>query len=169
MFFSHRLSLTGILLTKNVWDNYWSHYESEISVDYLIRKDPFYRLLKKMMPLDSRETLNVLEIGCGSGARTLALVKDFKSLLINAVLIDSSLEAIAFAKKNAKRNKIKANFILADAFNLPLTSNFDIVWNEGVNEHFWNENRQLIFQKMASVCNVRFGNRSGSKYIEPTL
>lgn len=63
------------------------------------------------------------------------------------------MPALSFAKITANNNKLTADFIQADAFNLPFPDEtFDIVWNGGVNEHFEGEKRQKIFDEMARVC-----------------
>jgi len=136
---------------ENVWDKYWKELE-EINVEKVIKNDCYYRLLKRLIKLQKNERLNILEVGCGSGIRTLALLRDFEDYPLNAVLVDISLSALLFAKKNAEKNKIKANFILVDGFKLPFRKFFDIVWNEGVNEHFDGEKRQKIFEEMSRVC-----------------
>jgi SAM-dependent methyltransferase len=108
----------------------------------------------RIKPLQNKR-LQILEVGCGSGTRTLALLKDFEEYHLNAVFVDTSLHALSFAKRSADNNKLTADFIVADAFKLPFPDDtFDIVWNEGVNEHFEGEKRQKIFDEMARVCKV---------------
>jgi ubiquinone/menaquinone biosynthesis C-methylase UbiE len=140
-------------MKETAWDKYWKQLEV-INVEKIIENDPYYRLLKRFIRMPKNKRLNILEVGCGSGIRTLALLRDFKKYPLNAVLIDVSLNALLFAKKNAKENKIKeVDFILADGFRLPfLEETFDIVWNEGVNEHFQGKRRQKIFREMMRVC-----------------
>jgi len=141
-------------MEESVWDKYWKK-QPEIEVENIIMNDPYYRLLKRLIKLPQNKRLRILEVGCGSGTRTLALLKDFEEYHLNAVFVDLSLPALSFAKRSADNNKITADFILADAFNLPFPDEtFDIVWNEGVNEHFEGEKRQKIFDEMARVCKV---------------
>lgn len=93
------------------------------------------------------------EIKLENITRTLALLKDFEDYHLNAVFLDLFLPTLSFAKRNADNNKIIADFVLADGFRLPFPDEtFDIVWNEGVNEHFEGEQRQKIFDEMARVC-----------------
>ena len=139
-------------MEETVWDKYWKK-QSEIEIKKIIKNDPFYRLLKRLLKLPQNKRLRILEVGCGSGTRTLALLKDFKEYRLNAVFVDLSVHALSFAKRSADNNKINADFILADGFNLPFPDEtFDIVWNEGVNEHFEGEERQKIFDEMARIC-----------------
>ena len=143
-------------MKESVWDKYWKK-QSEIEIEKIIKNDPYYRLLKRLIELrqNKNNRLRILEVGCGSGTRTLALLKDFEEYHLNAVFVDLSLLALSFAKRSADNNKINAAFILADGFRLPFPDGtFDIVWNEGVNEHFEGKERQNIFDEMARVCNV---------------
>lgn len=136
---------------KETWDEHWGKIET-LNIEEIIKNDSCYRLLKRLIDLPKSD-LSILEVGCGSGIRTLALLKEFQNYFFNATLIDFSAIALAFAKKNANENKIIANFFLADASELPFPcDSFDIVWNGGVNEHFDGEKRQLIFNEMARVC-----------------
>jgi SAM-dependent methyltransferase len=143
-----------LLLKKSVWDQYWKESD-RINVEKIIEDDPFYRLFKRLIRLQKNEKLDILEVGCGSGIRTLALLRDFEDYPLDATLVDTSVSALLLAKKNAEGNKLKANFILADGFKLPFPKTFDIVWNEGVNEHFTGERRRRIFEEMSRVCKKR--------------
>lgn len=143
-------------MEESVWDKYWKK-QSEIEVKNVIKNDPYYRLLKRLIELPQNKRLRILEVGCGSGTRTLALLKDFEEYHLNAVFVDLSPPALSFARRSADDNEITADFILTDGFRLPFPDDiFNIVWNEGVNEHFEGEERQKIFDEMARVC-VRGG------------
>jgi ubiquinone/menaquinone biosynthesis C-methylase UbiE len=138
---------------QEIWDSYWNGAKT-LKIEQIIQCDSIYRLLKKLIsiPKDIRQ-IDILEVGCGSGIRSLALLKDFNTYVLNATLVDSSPNALALAQNNADENRIAANFVKADALSLPFPDeSFDIVWNAGVNEHFEGEKRQFIFDEMARVC-----------------
>ena len=138
---------------RETWDNIWSKREV-FDIEEVIADDSCYHLLKRLIgsPLD--KALSILEVGCGSGIYTLSLLREFSNYPPSAAtLVDFSSIALAFARKNAEQNGVLANLVLADASKLPFPDNtFDIVWNGGVNEHFRDERRQLIFNEMARVC-----------------
>lgn len=139
-------------VVREIWDDYWKKMVL-LDTERTIENDLYYRLLKRLIDLPRDRNLSILEVGCGSGIRTLALLKEFQLYALNATLVDFSSIALAFAKKNAGENFIDANFVLADALRLPFSDeSFDIIWNEGVNEHFNGEKRQHIFNEMARVC-----------------
>jgi SAM-dependent methyltransferase len=139
---------------RKIWDDLWDRRELS-SIEDIVKYDDCYQLLKRLADLPKAHNLSILEVGCGSGIYTLSAVKDFlKHTPCNVILLDFSRHALAVAKENAQNNKVtNVNLVLADAFKLPfLDGTFDIVWNEGVNEHFEGEERRLIFNEMARVC-----------------
>lgn len=137
---------------NKLWDDYWKE-KKPLNADDAVKLDSNYLLLKRLIDLPLRGQIKVLEVGCGSGIRTLALIKDFRDLSFSATLVDYSFNALAYAQRNGEINEIYPNIVLADAFDLPFKDGtFDIVWNSGVNEHFEGEKRQNIFNEMARVC-----------------
>jgi ubiquinone/menaquinone biosynthesis C-methylase UbiE len=88
--------------------------------------------------------------------RTIALQRDFHKQKFQASLVDLSLDALLFARKYSTKNKISVNLILADGCRLPFSDEtFDIVWNDGVNEHFKGKARYEIFREMSRVCKAK--------------
>ena len=69
----------------------------------------------------------VLDIGTGSGCIALALKKLHPEWQVTGM--DISAEAIAVAKENARRNKLEADFQIADIFHspFPVFHSYDIV------------------------------------------
>jgi SAM-dependent methyltransferase len=140
-------------LKKTVWDRYWKKSEI-VDIHNIEKSDSNYRLLKRLITLDKKYVSNILEIGCGSGIKTLSILMEFQGSFSNALLMDSSLHALLLAKKNINRNKVRTpvNLVLADALNPPLSQTFNIVWNSGTIEHFEGALRQRILRKMACMC-----------------
>lgn len=140
---------------KETWDRYWGEV-APLNITSVIKGDSYYQLLKRLVNMPQNKNLSILEVGSGSGIRTLALVKEFQNYNINATFVDFSSIALGYARENAKKNEVDASYILADALKLPFHDDvFDIVWNGGVNEHFDGEDRQLIFKEMVRVCKFK--------------
>jgi release factor glutamine methyltransferase len=74
---------------------------------------------------DHTRTLNILDIGTGSGCIAIALAKAFSEAKIYA--LDISENALKIAKENAKKNEVAIHFIHADMLNLNLNLNFDVI------------------------------------------
>lgn len=72
-----------------------------------------------------RNSLEVLDIGTGSGCIAIALSRALTYADVTAV--DISEAALAVARKNAVAQHAQVNFVHADALNLQLQGNFDIV------------------------------------------
>lgn len=70
--------------------------------------------------------LNILDIGTGSGAIAVTLAKHLLNAKIDAW--DVSSEAIAKARKNAKRNEVEITLTEIDVFSeLPVNKQYDII------------------------------------------
>jgi SAM-dependent methyltransferase len=145
--------LSSVVLTSGtVWDVFWQK-QPEIDLTDLVRLDPVCRLVRRLSGPSPGAPPRILEVGCGSGARTLALRKESGDCDADTVLVDISPQAISFAAAIARKNGIRADLIRADALHLPFRDSiFDLVWNEGVNEHFSGRERQQIFNEMGRVC-----------------
>ncbi|MEE9408107.1 MAG: peptide chain release factor N(5)-glutamine methyltransferase [Polaribacter sp.] len=73
-----------------------------------------------------KKSLNILDIGTGSGCIPISLAKNISSAKISA--IDVSKEALKVAKQNAKLNNVDVNFIEMDILKaIELSQKFDII------------------------------------------
>ena len=121
----------------NVWDQQWKQMErfvfKKTSLDAFAKKA--YFCLNQWISKDDKK---ILEAGSGTGRFCIEFAKKYPDSKI--VGIDSSPSAVSLAKKGAKLRGIKnVRFIKADIFKLPFPNNyFDVVFNEGVIEHFHN-------------------------------
>ena len=92
----------------------------------------------------------VIEIGCGSGFTTLALAR----LGARCALLDVSPVALATAVAGFSRAGLPPpEQYLQDALHNTLPSErFDLVWNGGVIEHFFDDGKALLIQEMVRLC-----------------
>lgn len=89
----------------------------------------FRRYLRKFISRDSR----LLEVGCGTATLSLSLAKDLREL----VGIDITESAIELSRKHAEVLRVEnARFELDDCLNLSYKDEFDVVWSQGLMEHF---------------------------------
>jgi cyclopropane fatty-acyl-phospholipid synthase-like methyltransferase len=98
---------------------------------------------------------SVLDLGCGTGKNALYLA----SLGHETWGVDSSLNAIAKAKKKAEERRIEVRFLVRDALELgDLGRTFDNVIDTGLFHTFSDEERPLYALTIASAL------RHGGKY-----
>lgn len=104
---SERFSFMKIQSQKQVWNSIAKEWND-------FRQKP----IKEVSEFLKKQKGNVLDLGCGSG-RHLTEIKNGKMFLV-----DFSKEMIKYAKENAKKKKIRADFIVSDLTSLPFKDNF---------------------------------------------
>jgi len=134
--------------TAEEWDKVWS---SGSLFNKFLNKARYYfsiKLFEKVFKEYVNKKSDLLEVGCGSSTTSLFLSPKICSF----TGVDISEEALSLSRKNAKRLNVKnARFIKGDCFKLPFKDNqFDIVWSQGLIEHF--DNDQGILKEKIRVC-----------------
>lgn len=112
------------------WDLHWSLVQkADFFYDFLQKEQVklYLQLIKNRIGPHSK----ILEIGAGSGKLTAALCEKFSC---SAVIVDSSPEAKRFFERKNASGRVK--FMLADAFKLKFSGKFDLVFSDGLIEHF---------------------------------
>lgn len=100
-------------LYKNAGSNAMMKFPFPIVMELL----SFYQ---KKYPNISPENINILEIGCGSGAN----IKYAASLGYNVYGIDISETAVNYASTSFKNSNLKGEILVASVDNLPFEDNF---------------------------------------------
>lgn len=103
-------------------------YTIKVNENVLIPRFETETLVEKTIELIKKlnlEKASLLDIGTGSGCISVALKCEIPSLEVTA--IDNSRKALLVAKKNAKFNKVKINFIYKDLFKYNLVNNYDVI------------------------------------------
>lgn len=99
-----------------------------VNKNVLIPRFETETLVEKTINYINKLKLNkesLLEIGTGSGCISITLKKEVPTLEITA--IDISKKALLTAKKNAKLNKTKINFIYKDLFKYNMINKYSIL------------------------------------------
>ena len=126
-------------MTKIIWDKIYENFDRFSQNDF-----PFYSRLVDLLSPEYHDSDSILEVGSGSGY----MVSFFQQKGLFSVGIDRNIEPA----KVAKRHFQVRNMIQADMFNLPFRDNtFDIVWNEGVLEHFPDPRNLIALKEMTRV------------------
>lgn len=129
--------------SREIWEETW---EGEKSTTQRVW-NPHLHMLERLTNPKKGQT--VLEPGSGTGLTSLMLGKKHS---MRVVLLDYSRNALKIARRNARSLGVDADLILGDLRNMPLRNGIaDIVWNDGVNEHFEGDERQLVFNEMGRL------------------
>lgn len=100
----------------------------------------------KLIPYDKIRDINVLEIGCGSGAHSRLIIESGAKF----TAIDLSLKAIELTSKRLESQGYKANLIQMDAESMNFSNDsFDFVWSWGVIHH--SSNIKKIISEIARI------------------
>jgi SAM-dependent methyltransferase len=129
-------------MKETVWDNNWGklHIDALSSTSLGRFGEEAYKCFRKYITNDD---LKILEAGSGTGRFCIALGKDFPDSVIYGV--DISRHSTILSKTGAKLHNVNnIEFIQGDIFKIPSPDNFfDIVFNEGVIEHFHNYEKSI--------------------------
>ncbi len=147
--------------------------ETEELVDWIIREN-------------KKKTLNILDVGTGSGCIAISLAKNLTGS--NVTAYDVSEEAIVLAKKNAEINSTKVDFTIVDILNENKwpDSKFDIIvsnppyvtnsekylMQKNVLDYepplalFVQDNNPLLFYKKITGFATKHLNKEGKLYFE---
>ncbi len=88
---------------------------------YLPREDTY--LMQSVLEKIDLKNKKVLEVGTGSGYLAIFCAKRGA----NVVAVDINSEAVEYAKKNAKKEKAKINFLLSDLFS-NIKDKYDVIF-----------------------------------------
>ncbi|MBA7490342.1 Release factor glutamine methyltransferase [subsurface metagenome] len=109
------------MIIKNIWEKYYQETPLEKIPWQKTQADYFLKLLNSGKLGKGK----ALDLGCGTGKKSIALAKKG----FNVTGIDISPTAIRYAKKNAKKEKVKIKFYAKNATNLSFLGNkkFDFI------------------------------------------
>lgn len=102
---------------ESLFENYGQKYDNESFTQGTLGECDF---IENEFKFD--KTLNILDIGCGTGRHSIELSK--RGYTVTG--IDLSDTQLARARKKAEKNNLKINFVKQDARNLPYQKEFDI-------------------------------------------
>lgn len=143
--------------TPELWDTLWQKTLLQKEQHSLIREENsirWQRIEKKIQAkFGGFKGLRVIEIGAGIGTNALLFAKRGAKV----TLLDYSKEAITKSKEFFKRNRCKADFVLADALNLPekLKGKYDVAMSFGLAEHFKGRDRHQIISSHLDLTNKK--------------
>lgn len=127
---------------REEWDTYWKTSKWKRKIIERIRKDYFNKIFAKLLKNHFHKG-SILEVGCGSGTLSRNINKE--NFYVG---LDYALNALKRAKKTSR------NLVLGDIKALPFKDKtFDIVYNQGVMEHFSEDEWKEILKEFKRVSN----------------
>ncbi|MFC1685671.1 class I SAM-dependent methyltransferase [Nanoarchaeota archaeon] len=141
--------------TPQLWDSLWKETSEEEDRYNLIREEKgirWQRIEKEVLKnFGTFKNLKVIEVGAGGGTNALLFAKKGSKVTI----LDYSKKALERSKEFFKRNKCKANFLLADALKLSpkLKGKYDLSLSFGLAEHFIGKERTLVIKSHLDLVN----------------
>ena len=122
----------NLTFQKEAWQDIWKRrgiLTSVVDSGRTIYNWFFRRYLRKY----TRPHKRLLEVGCGTSTLTLSLAPEIAAL----VGIDNAESALELSRSHAQRLGVtNSTFEIEDCLALPYENEFDMVWSQGLLEHF---------------------------------
>lgn len=131
----------------SIWDSVSAEYDEH---SYWQLPENLANLETLLRHLGDPTDKRVLEVGCGSGYTTLALAnRGARCALLDFSPVALERAAGAFARAGL----VTPELYLEDALHNSLPSDtFDLVWNGGVIEHFYDDGKARLIQEMVRLA-----------------
>lgn len=129
------------------WNSYYSKKSLTSRLIELIFESYFSGVFENELKRITKNLKGkIIEPGCGSGIVSSRLAKQGYEVTV----LDIAENALKTARSNFIKNKAKGTFVKGDILKMPFESEtFDIVWNQGVIEHF--DNTQGVIKEMNRI------------------
>lgn len=136
--------------SKEVWDKVSEDYAIELAEDETRYAEELNQMFCR---IGIKPPAKILELGSGSGHLSAYLA--MKGYEVS--LLDFSTGALEKSKQTFEKYNLNGTFIEGDLFDLcNISSDYDLVWNSGVMEHFSDENLLRIFEQIKSIMQSQF-------------
>lgn len=123
--------------TRDHWKDYWKRPDHQPVVRH-------EELLENLLAITSVKGKKVLEVGAGMGGDSIFLAKKGA----NVTVLDFTNEALTSIRSNATKERVRIETVQADARSMPFKTNtFDIVFHQGLLEHFKNP-REILDEQI---------------------
>jgi len=147
---------------KTIWNRHWER-QNQINPEGILNSrftQEAYRCLKSY--IKEKEDKLILEAGCGTGRLCCLLARDFPNLRVIGIDISpNSLKIANLLKEYLHVSNV--SFEIGDLFQIPYPDNyFDVVFNEGVIEHYSLRNNANYIDAFKEMIRV---TKKGGKII----
>lgn len=119
---------------ENSWENYWNFASSSLNIINLGREAYNFFLFRFLKKYINKQT-DFLELGCGTASLGFMIAKKANSY----TGFDFAKNALSEARDNFEKAGLKNYcFEIKNILDFEYEKNFDIVWSQGLIEHFDN-------------------------------
>lgn len=135
------------------WKKQWSTWEkfyhspTRLLFDWILN-----RTLKKLLENIKLRDGKILGLGSGTGTTSLIIAKIVRAREV--VFVDREEKALKINQRLLRDFglQVKARFLQKNILDLNLEEKFEIVHSEGLIEHFYEDERILVFKKHVDFC-----------------
>ena len=127
------------------WEDYWKSKSLKRKAIEFAREKYFTKIFCDVIEKKAGKKASILEAGCGSGT----YLRRLSAKGHNCHGVDNSKESVERAKVNCN------NVFYGDIHNLSKQFDgkiFDVVFNQGVMEHFEDEEAEKIYEEMKKIA-----------------
>ena len=135
-----------------IWDKVADKYvmEDYLKNDSKVNLWHLNSVILKYFNNKRKQDITLLEVGCGSAINSMTLAQEDG---YKVSIADLSPKVIHIAKKMFEDNNVKLDeAYVANAFDLQIAKKYDVVWNAGVIEHFYENDQIKMIKEMAKIC-----------------
>ncbi len=136
------------LMNTEEWTSIWNSKIIKV-LDFPWRFLMWRNYLKLLKQINIGSECKVLELGSGMGINSFKLKKKFKC---DVTLVDSCCSVLEKSKEFFRNRNMKANIIKSDALSVKSKEKYDVVFSEGLLEHFSGKERKDIFKKHVELA-----------------
>ncbi len=127
------------------WDLHWKEINKFLFFYERIQENQF-KMYKKLIGNKISSNSKILELGGGSGILSSRLVNEYDC---DSVIIDNSFKAKQIFEKKQPNKKI--NYKLMNAFELNEKNKYDLVFSDGLIEHFTGKKQEKLIEMHKSA------------------
>lgn len=130
------------MMNNSQWSEVWNR--KIVKLAYFFFNFNMWMSYKKFLAaIRLSPSSKVLELGSGTGKNSMKICSKYAC---NITLVDSCKIILEKSRALFKSNGMKAEFVLNDIFKLNLDKDYDLVFSDGVAEHFSGDERGKIFE-----------------------
>ncbi len=147
------------------WNEYWTKVKFLQKIYDLLQKEHF-KEYEKLIIASGLKEFGFAELGAGSGAMSDMIQKRFCA---HGSLFDNSREAFALFKQSRAGQNKKLSYFVKDIKSLDGKEQFELVFSDGLIEHFTGAERQAVLKKHFEITKkdcytIVFAPRKSLKY-----